>query len=115
MSQMLTFSNSQVTLRRKDGGLITLSISPYHNILFDFCDKNKWDKAVKLCIFVKEQTLWACLAAISLYGRELNTAEIALAAIECVDKVQYITYIRDLPSEASRSSALALYFHKQSK
>jgi hypothetical protein len=32
--------------------------------------------------YVKEMTLWGCLAAISLYFRELNTAEIALAAIE---------------------------------
>ena len=32
--------------------------------------------------YVKELTLWACLAAVSLYYRELNTAEIALAAIE---------------------------------
>jgi intraflagellar transport protein 80 len=46
MSQMFTFSGSQVTLRRKDGGLITLSVSPYPSILFDFCEKNKWDKAI---------------------------------------------------------------------
>lgn len=31
--------------------------------------------------------LWACLAAASLHARELNAAEIALAAIESVDKV----------------------------
>jgi intraflagellar transport protein 80 len=51
---MLNFCGSQVSLRRKDGGLITLSISPYPSILFDFCDKNKWEKAIKLCRFVKE-------------------------------------------------------------
>lgn len=59
-----------------------MSISPYPSILFDFCDKVKWEKALKLCRYVKEPTLWACLAAISLHQRELNTAEIALAAIE---------------------------------
>jgi len=52
------------------------------------------------------------LAAISLYCRELNTAEIALAAIECVDKVRFINYIKELPSEISRNAALSLYFHK---
>ena len=56
-------------------------------MLFEFCDKNKWEKAIKLCRFVKEKTLWACLSAISLNSRELNTAEIALANIEAVDKV----------------------------
>ena len=65
--------------------------------------------------FVKENTLWACLAAISLYCRELNTAEIALAAIECVDKVRFVNYIKELPSEVSRNAALGLYFHKSSK
>ena len=48
----------------------------------------------------------------SLYCRELETAEIALAAIDEVDKVQFINYIKELPSEASRNSALALYCKK---
>jgi len=81
-------------------------------ILFEFCDKQKWEKAIRLCRFVKEQTLWACLAAISLNARELNTAEIALAAVESIDKVQFVNKVKELPSEASRNAALALYFHK---
>jgi intraflagellar transport protein 80 len=48
----------------------------------------------------------------SLYCRELDTAEIALASIDEVDKVQFINYIKELPSEASRNSALALYCKK---
>eukprot|EP01016_Furgasonia_blochmanni_P034705 TRINITY_DN3774_c0_g2_i1.p1 TRINITY_DN3774_c0_g2~~TRINITY_DN3774_c0_g2_i1.p1 ORF type:complete len:779 (-),score=217.27 TRINITY_DN3774_c0_g2_i1:42-2378(-) len=115
MSQMITLSPSQVILRRKDGGLITLAISPFPGILFEFCEKNKWEKAIRLCRFVKEQTLWACLAAVSLNSRELNTAEIALAAIEAVDKVEYINYVKELPSDISRNAALALYFHKNNE
>jgi intraflagellar transport protein 80 len=107
---MITFNGPQVILRRKDGGLITLNISPYPSILFDFCDKNKWEKAIKLCRFVKEPSLWACLAAVSLHSRELNTAEIALASIEAADKVKYIEYINELPSEISKQAALNLYF-----
>ena len=48
-AQLLTFSSSQAILRRKDGGLITISVSPYPSILFDLCDKNKLDTAIKLC------------------------------------------------------------------
>jgi len=84
---MISFNGSFVTLRRKDGGLITLSISPYPTILIDFCERGKWEKAIKLCRFVKDSTLWACLAAMSLHYTELGTAEIALAAIEAADKV----------------------------
>ena len=48
----------------------------------------------------------------SIYCRELNTVEIALAAIDEADKVQFINYIKDLPSEPSRNAALALYCKK---
>lgn len=110
MSEMLTFIGSQVILRRKDGGLVTLNVSAYPSILFDFCEKNKWEKAIKLCRFVREQSLWACLAAVSLHSRELNTAEIALASIEAADKVKYIEYIENLPSDIAKQAALNLYF-----
>jgi len=58
--------------------------------LFEACERGKWEKAIKLCRFVKESTLWASLAGLSLQFKELNTAEIALAAIEAADKVVYI-------------------------
>ena len=48
----------------------------------------------------------------SIYCRELNTVEIALAAIDEADKVQYINYIKELPSEPSRNAALAVYCKK---
>lgn len=83
--------------------------------MFDFCEKLKYDKAIRLCRFVKENTLWACLAAVSLNARELETAEIALAAIEAIDKVEFVMKVKDLPSEASRNASLSLYFHKPSK
>ena len=38
--------------------------------------------------------------------RELNTLEIALAVIDEADKVQYINYIKELPSEPARNAAL---------
>jgi len=112
MAQMVSFNGSQIAIRRKDGGLVNIAISPYPSILFEFCEKQKWNKAVRLCRFVKEPTLWACLAAISLNSKELNTAEIALAAIDSIDKVQMINKIKELPSEAAKNAYLALYFHK---
>ena len=94
---------------------------PYPKILLDFCETGKWEKAIKICRFVKEKTLWEVLASILLYFlnyrnyKELNTAEIALTACEFIDKVQYLNYIKDLPSEISRNAAIALYFHKYGK
>jgi intraflagellar transport protein 80 len=54
MSQIISFSQSTVNIRRKDGGIISLSVSPYPSLLFDLCEKNGWQKAVKLCRYVKE-------------------------------------------------------------
>lgn len=48
----------------------------------------------------------------SLHQRELNTAEIALAAIDEVDKVQFINYVKLIPSEAGRNAELALFCRK---
>lgn len=92
--------------------MATLGISPYPKMLYEHVDKTDFEKAIRMCRFVKEQTLWACLAAMSIYCRELNTVEIALAAIDEADKVQFINYIKDLPSEPSKNAALALYCKK---
>ena len=109
---MTLFTGNFCTVRRLDGALATLSISPYPKMLYEHVDKADFDKAIRICRFVKESTLWACLAAMSIYCRELNTVEIALASIDEADKVQYINYIKELPSEPSRNAALALYCKK---
>jgi len=109
---MLSFTESTIMLRRKDGAEVNLSISPYPIVLFEFCEKGKWEKAIKLCRFVKESTLWASLAGLSLQFRELATSEIALAAIEAADKVQFISKVIAMPSDVSKNAALAIYFKR---
>lgn len=49
---------------------------------------------MKLCRFVKEPLLWACLAAISLRVKQLDTAETAFASIEQPEKVAFISDLR---------------------
>ena len=87
LAQMKSFNGNLCTVRRLDGALATLSISPYPKVLYEYVDKAEFEKGIRLCRFVKEQTLWACLAAMGIYCRELNTVEIALAAIDEADKV----------------------------
>ena len=114
-SLMLSYTDSSIQIRRKDGAILCMSISPYPNLLFDFCEKGKWEKAIKLCRFVKEPTLWATLAGLSLQFRELATSEIALAAIEAADKVQYISKIIAMPSDISKNAMLAIFFKKNTE
>merc|ERR1719454_53113 len=112
LASITQFNGNLVNVRRLDGSLATLGISPYPKMLYEHVDKADFEKAIRMCRFVKEHTLWACLAAMSIYCRELNTVEIALAAIDEADKVQFINYIKELPSEPSRNAALALYCKK---
>lgn len=87
MGQISLFNGNLVNVRRVDGSLATLAISPYPKMLYEHVERADFEKAIRMCRFVKDQTLWACLAAVSIYCRELNTCEIALAAIDEADKV----------------------------
>jgi len=71
LPQIINYCETQVTIRRRDGGVMTVANSPYPTILLDFCEKGKWEKATKLCRFVKENILWSILAAASLKHRKL--------------------------------------------
>ena len=62
-----------------------------------------------MCRYVKCSELWAALAAIAIHFRHLETAKIALAEINEVDKVQFLNYITNLPCEARRNAELALF------
>ncbi|XP_078522985.1 intraflagellar transport protein 80 homolog [Lissotriton helveticus] len=100
--QIVSFVGNRVTVRRADGSLVHTNISPYPAILHEYVTSSKWEDAVRLCRFVKDQTLWACLAAMAVANKDMTTAEVAYASIGEIDKVQYINGIKDLPSKESR-------------
>lgn len=51
-------------------------------MLSEMEEKKNWGGAIRLCRFVKDNSLWACLAAMAIKNGQLNVAEVALAAIE---------------------------------
>jgi len=51
---------------------------------------SRWSEAVRLCRFVKEDSLWASLAASAAHAKHLETAETAYAALQQADKVKRI-------------------------
>lgn len=67
MPVMDSFTGSICTIRRVDGRIATLNVSPYPEMLYECCDRGQWEKAIRLCRFVKDRTLWACLSAMSLH------------------------------------------------
>ncbi|PVD18640.1 hypothetical protein C0Q70_21190 [Pomacea canaliculata] len=106
--QLMGFIGSHLLLRRMDGSLMSTTIAPYPAILHGFVGDSRWEDAVRLCRFVKDDSLWACLAAMATYSKDLNTAEIAYAAIREVDKVQFISNIKDIPVKEARNAEMAL-------
>ncbi|XP_018409467.1 PREDICTED: intraflagellar transport protein 80 homolog [Nanorana parkeri] len=107
--QMISFVGNRVTIRKSDGSLVHTNTSSYAAILHDYSAAAKWNDALRLCRFVKEQTMWACLAAMAIANKEMSTAEVAYAAIGKIDKVQYINSINDLPSKESRLAHIQLF------
>ncbi|KAJ1088022.1 hypothetical protein NDU88_001181 [Pleurodeles waltl] len=107
--QIVSFVGNRVTVRRADGSLVHTNISPYPAILHEYVTSSKWEEAVRLCRFVKDQTLWACLAAMAVASKDMTTAEVAYASIGEIDKVQYINGIKDLPSKESRLANTLLF------
>ncbi|KAL5004430.1 hypothetical protein ScPMuIL_017886 [Solemya velum] len=106
--QLLQFLGNHVVIRRHEGSIVGMTISPYPAILHSYVLSARWNDAVRLCRFVKDEILWACLAAMSAYAKELNTAEIAYAAIKEADKVQFIINIKDIPVKEARNAEMAL-------
>ena len=68
----------------------------------------KWSEATRLCRFVKDDSLWAMLAAMATHSKQLETAEVAYSAINEADKVHYIQYIKELPSKEARNAEMAV-------
>ena len=86
----------RASVRRSDGAVVTYATSPYPAMLEGFCAKGEWEPALRLCRYVKQDTMWACLAAMAVAGKELHTAEVAYAAISQVDKGNCTLITRDI-------------------
>uniref|UniRef100_A0A7S0RGA6 Intraflagellar transport protein 80 homolog n=1 Tax=Pyramimonas obovata TaxID=1411642 RepID=A0A7S0RGA6_9CHLO len=103
------FHGSRATIRRSDGALVTANVGQYPLLLYDYYSALQWNKAIRLCRHVKDDSLWACLAAMAVHQKDLNTAEVAFAAINEMDKLQYVNHIKSIPTEEARAAELALF------
>uniref|UniRef100_A0A672GGX2 Uncharacterized protein n=1 Tax=Salarias fasciatus TaxID=181472 RepID=A0A672GGX2_SALFA len=106
---ILSYVGTKVTLRQGDGSLVYSSVLPYPALLHEYSSSARWEDALRLCRFAKDQSLWACLAGMAMASRELNTAEMAYAAIGELPRVQYINFIREQPSKESSLAHTLLF------
>jgi intraflagellar transport protein 80 len=108
-ANITAFYGSHCIIRKADGADLAMVTMPYPQLLYTHYEKGQWEQAVRLCRYVKMPELWASLAAMAIQSRALDTVEIALAAIEEVDKVQFVAHINKLPDEVLRQAELALF------
>ena len=57
------------------------SIDPYPTFLHNYAANNKWEDCLRLCRFVEKKFMWACLAAMGLQAKEIDTATAAYASL----------------------------------
>jgi intraflagellar transport protein 80 len=67
LPQIIHFTGSMVSVRQLDGSLACLSVPPFAKIMYEHIDNADFDRSIKLCRFVNDKPLWACLAAMSIY------------------------------------------------
>ncbi|KAJ9470386.1 Intraflagellar transport protein 172-like protein [Diplonema papillatum] len=108
--QIIDFFGTRTSVRRGlDGAVLTFTVSPYPNLLFKHIRTNDWEAATRLCRVVKETFMWCVLAGLAVRNGQLATAEIAYAALEEADKLQYMRYIQEIPVPEGRAAELALF------
>jgi len=108
-AQIVSFYGAHCIIRKADGADLAMVTMPYPQLLYENFEKGQWEQAVRLCRYVKTPEMWAALAAMAIQARVLDTVEIALAAIEEVDKVQFIAHINRLPDDILKQAEMSLF------
>jgi intraflagellar transport protein 80 len=108
-AQFLSFSGTRYIVRRANGALFHGWVPPFTSKLQALVVAGQWMQAARLCRFAKEPALWAALAALALDGQELETAALALSAIDEYDKLEFVQQLVQIPTVEGRNAELALF------
>ena len=106
------FDQNTLSVRKQDGGIVAFATSPYPAMLHGLVgneQQRRWEDAIRLCRLVQVPSLWATLAVRALEQPHLDTAEIALSAIERADKLEYILHVKACESEREKMAKLAFF------
>eukprot|EP00697_Spironema_sp_BW2_P009564 gnl/Spiro4/24517_TR12154_c0_g1_i1.p1 gnl/Spiro4/24517_TR12154_c0_g1~~gnl/Spiro4/24517_TR12154_c0_g1_i1.p1 ORF type:complete len:763 (+),score=251.36 gnl/Spiro4/24517_TR12154_c0_g1_i1:87-2375(+) len=107
-ASILSFNGSRATVRRLDGALLAINVSSYAATLSQLAASRQWDHAMRLCRFVKEDFMWACLAGYALKAMQLDTAELAYAYLEEIDKLEFLAELRELQPPVRQEAEILL-------
>ena len=108
--QILNFTGSFCNILKSDGSLCSKTITPYAGLLLNLLNyQDGIERGLKLCRYVKDKVLWTAFSAICINYREIQIAETAVAAIDEVDKVNFIEKIIKLKEANCNDNLISAY------
>ena len=108
--QILNFTGSFCNILKSDGSLCSKTITPYAGLLLNLLNyQDGIERGLKLCRYVKDKVLWTAFSAICINYREIQIAETAVAAIDEVDKVNFIEKIIKLKEGNCNDNLISAY------
>ncbi|XP_072760097.1 intraflagellar transport protein 80 homolog [Anoplolepis gracilipes] len=100
--------NGMVMVRRGDGAIVATSFYNLFTNLYEHISNKRLKEALSICRIAQNEILWTCMAVMATDNKELDAAEEAYAAIGRYDTVDYLRYIKSLPSATERHAEMAL-------
>ncbi|KAI6204717.1 Intraflagellar transport protein 80-like protein [Aphelenchoides besseyi] len=108
-SFIIGFIGNGVAVRRSDGCMILSYAPPFLGGLIRSVNDSHWDRALRLCRTLKEDYLWATLAGMAATQHNYHVAEIAYGELFDVEKVWYLSEIRDETKQEMKSTHMSLF------
>ena len=108
-AQIIAYTGNGISIRKVDGTVLFTNTSADVPLLYDLARGGRWSECVRLCRHQKSSVLWGSLASMALAKKQLDTTEIALAEVNEVAKLDYVQYIKSVPSEEGRQAEMALF------
>ncbi|RYY34017.1 hypothetical protein EON62_03670 [archaeon] len=106
---ILRAAGPRLCVLKADGSLLHITTSYYAPILYEAVAGGKWEAALRLARFVKHDALWSALAILALNARNLNAAEVALAAVKRVDKLEWVLKVKRLALPELQQAEMMVY------
>ena len=108
--QILNFNGSICNILKSDGAMCSKAITPYAGLLLNLLSyQDGIERGLKLCRYVKDKVLWTAFSAICVNYREIQIGETAVAAIDEVDKVNFIEKILKLKEQNYNENLISAY------
>ena len=108
--QILNFNGSICNILKSNGAMCSKAITPYAGLLLNLLSyQDGIERGLKLCRYVKDKVLWTAFSAICVNYREIQIGETAVAAIDEVDKVNFIEKILKLKEQNYNENLISAY------